>query len=85
MINQTLLYTKNSLNDFTKKLKQKIGNTNHTKFEKCVLVQMRNQQYIDVYFQPIENILHSKDFSHVWSLDGSSDTSEEFDLIYFKE
>ena len=82
MINQAMVAKQNELNEFTKTLaEQCLKNDN-------ALVKLRNNEIAIVEYHPQETLDETEtahfatpEYSRVWNLDGSSNTSYEFDII----
>jgi len=82
MINQAMVAKSNELNEFTSALAyqcQKNGNS---------LVKLRNNEIVIVEYHPQETLdetenahFSTPDYSRSWKLDGSSNTSYNFDII----
>jgi hypothetical protein len=81
MQNTTLLATRKDFNPFTLELKARCQAHGE------VLVGMRNGDYCKVVYRPAnpddfeDEAFHKKDHSAYWNPDGSSLTSDRFDLV----
>ncbi|MBU9200065.1 hypothetical protein KTD31_01440 [Burkholderia multivorans] len=83
MKNLALLATRNDLNPFTQALKARCER------EGAVLVKMRNGDWVEVRYRPANPIecesesFHTADHARYWFMDGSSLTSNVFDMVEF--
>ncbi|WP_434716237.1 hypothetical protein [Paraburkholderia sp. A3RO-2L] len=83
MKNQALLTTRNELNPFTQALKARCEQDGQ------VLVRMRNGDCVKVCYRPANPLdgeseaFHTADHARYWFMDGSSLTSNVFDMVEF--
>jgi hypothetical protein len=82
--NEKLLSSQDDFNPFTEAIVEACKKNGE------VLCIMRNDRNVNVCFKPDEEeeggeaMLRTEDFSMIWNNDGSSITSEKFDLIEFR-
>jgi hypothetical protein len=80
MLNHELLKTEIGFNKFTRKIKELCAK------DYLTIVRMRNGNWIEVIYQSDmgeddNNVFRTKNYSHIWELNGKSITSSDFDLI----
>lgn len=83
MINKAMFYDKNKLNGFTYFIK-----LNTEVLNKPTIVKSRGGEIFEVVYQEesekngCHELLRTKNWSHIWNLDGSSITNSYLDICY---